>query len=250
MNLLVPIAFCCLTIIPNEDSTDATQIILSDGKVVDAIETIDTLTFKTSFNGTPLTQKVISQAVYSQDGGSRRFLSVSHDDNRFTDVIDGGPFAMQGLPDNLYITDRQGDTMTAWLTVYDANPVFSPAPEGGTLLELTDRIVMTVLNHDTEEKEDYILRDNQITYLIENYNENSDSYSKPGETISDPRSRFRLLSIRPKPNDMEYLCRMLKIYDVSDDATADEPMSYSQFSKWLNTLFPVRCTSSSKNITH
>lgn len=106
--------------------------------------------------------------------------------------------------------------MTAIFEVDNADPAVSMAPEGGDLIELRDRITMSVLNHDLAETTRYILRDNQITYRL------------------DQSGSFVLTSIRPKPNDLDSVVSTLRIYDADDKLLDAEAFASS-----LRHLFPL-----------
>lgn len=164
---------------------------------------------------------------------SRRVLISLDSEEKAVDVLDGGSWGEGGFLDTYYyITDRRGDTMTAMFTVADAAPAVSPAPEGGELIEFTDRITLSLLNHDLAETTRYILRDNQVTYHL------------------DSQGMFTLVSIRPKPNDLDVVGSSLLIYDMrigdekdvtagGQESTPDKPLDKNAFSKSLMHLFPL-----------
>lgn len=214
MSPLIPIILTALSVCqPSDDAPAGIMVSAEPGVTVSTVVAVDSIPFADG--------KVVFGDVLADNGASRRIVTAYGADGVPTDVIDGGSWGGSGLIDRLYFTDRRGDTMTGWLEVADASPAVGDAPEGGKLIEFTDRVTLTLLNHDTSETEVYTLRDNQVTYLLAD-------------------GRFRLLSIRPKPDDLQQTVRYLRVYDTeADDDRADRPLDYVAFSTLLKQLFPI-----------
>lgn len=220
MNSILPFIFAVLKVLaPGVEAGALTEVALPGvviegpgGRLPDAVYQVDSVRIDS------LTVRMAD--VMGAEGESRRLIVAEDAAGVALDAIDGGSFGQSGFVDRFYFTDRNHDTMTAWFEVADANPVFEAAPEGGTTLELTDRVTLTVLNHDTGEQERFTLRDNQVRFKID------------GDGV------FRLQSVRPKSDDLQDVARYLMIYDTEGDV-GDVPLDGRAFGLALRRLFPV-----------
>lgn len=208
MNPIIPFAFKTLCIITNPDTIPHVSLELADNAEIGNIIEVEEACLGDI--------NLITDYVEATNGASRRTLA-SYKDHP-VDIIDAGSWGMEGFLDQFYFTDIHGDTLTAWFTVNDATPTLSQAPEGGYTIEFTDRISLIVLNHDTDEQEGFILRDNQVIYKL------------------DQNGIFSLSSIRPKPNDIVSLTEAFRIYDIDTDS--ENPLSSTELSQKLRVLFP------------
>ena len=226
MNILVPVIFKSLILLP---TPSASQHI---GFETDGTNTIDMVVDVDSMMRDNI--KIVVSDALGHSGGTRRIISTyricdSDTDNVVpVDILDGGSWGMEGFMDSFYFTDPKKETISGWFTVDDASPVFSEAPEGGTTVEFTDRITLTVLNHDTAEKSRYVLRDNQVTYKM------------------DGNGTFTLSSIRPKPVDIEDVSRTLRIYYLEGE-NPDDPVDVARLAILLRKMFPIPGRAGLKN---
>lgn len=211
MTNIIPLVFSVLSIV-STDSVPVADIAVTSAGGVEMIAPVDTI-------GTDYGFVVVSD-VLAMDGGSRRILTAYTSDGRIADIIDGGSWGEEGFADNLYVTNRHNNTVSAYLTVADANPVFLKAPEGGTIIELTDCIALNVIDFDDNATYRYILRDNQVTYKI-------------GED-----GTFALMSIRPKPNDRVAITRTMAVYDLYSESP-DKPLTANELDALIKTCFPI-----------
>lgn len=212
MNILVPIAFSLLAVAaPGEDREGCVEVGVADADI-EMIAATDSVAVGDI--------RLVVSDVLTTNGGSRRIIVSELPDGTAVDILDGGPWGGEGFLDAFYVTDRKSETISAWLKIADANPVVTEAPEGGLLFEFTDRLNIVVLNHDTSEKETFVLRDNQITYRM-----NDDGH-------------FSLVSIRPKPDDRDALARYLRIYDLNGP-NPDTPVDGTYLAAYLSSLFPL-----------
>lgn len=213
MNPLIPIIFSALSVFPSIGEGSSTPQIELDGAIpVQMLADVDTIRHGSI-------ELVIGDAV-AENGGSRRFIKTQTTTGEPIDIMDGGSWGMEGFFDRLYYTDRKRETLSAVITVADADPSFNPAPEGGVIIELTDRIVLRLINHDAAESVEYVLRDNQVKVKV------------------DDSGHFRLESIRPKPNDLETLTRHIAVYDLYAEHS-DEPLDARQFNLLMLKTFPI-----------
>lgn len=209
MNPVIPIAFKTLCILTAPDSIPFMSVELEDGLDIGTIYEAEKVSLGDIY--------LITNYIEATNGASRRTF-VTYKDYPI-DIIDAGSEAMEGFLDNFYITDPRGDTITGWFTVSDAAPVVTDAPEGGYNIEFTDRISLIVINHDSSDQENYVLRDNQVIYKI------------------DEDGAFSLTSIRPKPDDIASATRMLHIYDIEIDT--ENPLSSGEMAQKLRQLLPI-----------
>lgn len=210
MNLLVPLVFS--SVILSADTDRPYNLNVGDNN---QIETWTDLCSEEIDGKTLVTSEILTS-----NGGSRRVMAIFDADGTTPiDVLDAGPWEMEGFLNNMYFTDKKSETITAWFHVDDSSPSVSEAPEGGKTIEFTDRITLTALNHDTDEKESYTIRDNQVIYKV------------------DSSGIFSLFSIRPKSNDMNYITRNLLIYNTDKDT--ENPLSSSELTSFISSLFPI-----------
>lgn len=216
MNPVIPIAFAALSLVnePDAEPAIAVEVFGETPQVITAVDwpSVDELKFE-DFT-------LETKDLTISNGGSRRVMLTCSIDSMPIDVIDGGTWGMEGFLDSFYFTDIRNETLTGWFTVSNASPQITSAPEGGKIVEFTDRITLTIFNHAVADTETYVLRDNQITYKL------------------DDGGRFTLQSIRPKPDDIQSLISTLRIYYDSDEKT-DTPLTASRFVATLRTLFPL-----------
>lgn len=212
MNPLIPLTFNLLSISPNLDVQDGAPQIALAGTEIEMVVPTDTI--KTSGGS------IVVADVLAADGGSRRLLTSLSDNELPVDIMDGGPWGAEGFLDRFDFTDRRANTLSVLFTVADADPVITRAPEGGTVIEFTDRLYLTVFNHDDGESQALVVRDNQITYLM------------------DAGGNFTLSSIRPKPNDLKDIVTLYRVYDMESD-DSDSPLDAEQFGTILKFLFPL-----------
>lgn len=240
MHPLIPIIFSLLTVVPHPDCPDDAIRAAEDGTYVltatdEAADTVPNRAFRQDIliqlTGNEPIEAVEAVECISVDslrfniydviganGGSRRLVALCSGDT-LSDLIDGGGWGTEGMLDNLYVTDRRGDTMSAVITVSDASPSFTEAPEGGVLVELTDRIVLTIINFDSAEKDSFVICDNQVVYK------------------ADMDGVFRLQSIRPRPDDLRGLARAFLFYDLNK--SSDNPLTDTELLRTLRSVFPV-----------
>ena len=213
MGSILPLIFTVLALSPGDEGQPlAPDILISGPAEIEMIARVDSV----AESGDVM---IVASDVMATDGASRRILTLENPDGSIFDIMDGGPWGGDGFFEDVYITDRKSDTLSGILEIADASPVFSIAPEGGTMIEFTDRLKLTVLNHDTAENYEFILRDNQIFYKVDD-------------------RRFKLMSVRPKPNDLEELTRFLRIYNP-DGENPDDPLTAAQLSSLVSSLYPL-----------
>lgn len=213
MNILIPMVFSALTIAP-ADSCDICAVVpVLKGQVdVEMVAKVDSV----DIDGI----RIMTGDVIAVDGGSRRILYTVDQSGRVCDIIDGGSWGAEGPLDEFYLTDLRSNTLTPFFKVSDSNPVITEAPEGGIMIEFTDRIELTVINHDYGEQYDYVLRDNQVTYKV------------------DADGMFALSSIRPKPDDLRNATRSMRVYDITLEDTSD-PLDSASLARLLLKMFPL-----------
>lgn len=218
MNVFVPLVFSMLTlsavdgVVTSGDVSDGDVpfSVAAGGESVTMVVPTDTVCLGASG------LRVVSYDVLGDEGGSRRVLCVTDAAGRATGVRDGGLFGGECFADSLYITDLAGQTVTGVVVAGDASPTVAEAPEGGVwVVEMSDRLCLRLSGGGRGVDGDYVLRDNQVTYAI------------------DGEGRLRLTSIRPRPDDVDRLLRVVCVY--GDDCA--EPMSGSQLASLLRRWF-------------
>lgn len=213
MNPLIPIIFGVLGLNNPGDQADVEpRIELCGGAQVQMVAPVD------SINEGNI--KLVFLDVVADTGGSRRVLMTETAGVGPADIIDGGSWGAEGFIDRFYFTDHKGETLTGYYTVADARPEVSVAPEGGMIIELTDRVELDILNYDGNENLKTVIRDNQVRLKV------------------DEAGKFQLISIRPKPNDLSSLTHNVIIYDTQQGED-DEVIEGSVFEYRLREILPI-----------
>lgn len=215
MNVLVPFFFTLLSIVWGDDGNFDVNVVANHDIVYTEAISADTLTISE-------TEPVVVACVYDAVGqiGSRRYMVTFDADSRPVDVTDLGKQRDTGFPDDLYITDKQRNTLTGVFTVEVSDYDLSPSPEGGYTIEQTDKIVAKVINHDNNESTDYVLRHTTIVKHI------------------DKEGHIRLQSIRPTTDDAEAFVREYCVY-LLDTEDADTIMDAANLRAFLAASFPI-----------
>lgn len=207
MNVIIPIILAAFGMI----NGCPTAVLANDSANT---ETVLTATYDT-LQGLQLA----TYDVLADNGSSRRILAVLSPQDSLLCAIDAGSWGTEGLLDSIYITDRRMETITATWFIADAAPRFSPSPDNdGTDIEFTDRITLSVTNHDQATTERYILRDNQIIIHC------------------TPQGDLRITSVRPKPDDLSAVTRAFRFYASADTSQA---LDRTRLSALMAKLFPL-----------
>lgn len=212
MNPLIPIAFSLLSVSSDtERETNEPHIFLRNDVPIDMIAEVSR---KDCGRNT-----LIYKDVIASDGASRGFFVTVSQADSLIDIVDAGPWGNEGIIDNFYFTDNKNETVTPVFILGDSNPEFTSAPEGGLIIELTDRIEI-VLTDEANKTMQYTVRDNQIKLKV------------------DETGHFLLQSIRPKPNDLSELFNHVKVYDIRDDSV-ETSLDSNTFTLLMLELFPL-----------
>lgn len=194
MNVLVPFFFTLLGIVLGDDG--AARIEVSANHDVEYTEALSTDTL-TMGDGVAAVRINIYEAVGQV--GSRRYMATFDADGHPVDVTDLGKEVDAGFIDELYVTDRRGNTLTVVFTVEAPDFDIAPSPEGGYTIEQADKITARVINHDAGEQTDYVLRHTTIVKHL------------------DTDGHIRLQSIRPTTDDLDAFVANHRVCDTSGE---------------------------------